>query len=218
MTAFMHEHFLGRILMEGGHITQTQLDAALLGQRSSGRRIGEELIAAGHTSSRQVEAGLSLQHKRITCALALAIGLSPLVLMASVAEAAQVRAALQVSVTVIANARMQVAHQESILRLSAADIARGYVEIPNASRFAILTNSRLGYQIELQALGRLFESVQVGGLGQPVQLGAEGGVIVVRGRPTANPAHTLSFRFKLHPDANAGDHPWPVHLSVRALS
>ena len=205
---------MGNILVANGDITRAQLDAALQRQIQSGLLLGEELVAAGHASKRQVEYGLSLQRKLTACALALAVGLAPLVPSAA---AANDRAALSVSAMVIAKAKLQIEYQAKQITINAADVARGYVEVPAAARFAVVTNSRSGYLMEFHPVGNLFESVRVGGLGNPVQIGPDGGTIVQRGPLPPNFAHELSFRFTLHPDAQPATYPWPLQLSVRAL-
>lgn len=209
---------LGNILVANGDITRAQLDAALHSQVQSGRLLGEELVAAGHASKSQVEDGLSLQRKLIAYALALAVGLAPLApSLVPSAAAAKDSAALSVSVTVIANAKLQVEYQAKQIQINAADVARGYVEVPAAARFSVVTNSRSGYLLEFHPVGNLFESVRVGGLGNPVQFGPDGGTMVQRGPLQPNFAHELSFRFTLHPDAQPATYPWPLQLSVRAL-
>ncbi len=209
------EYALGNILVADGQITRRQLEAALCSQVETGRRIGEELIAAGHVSKSQVEGGLLLQRKLIAYAMAAAAGLTPL-LMTS-AQAGQTSTTMPVSVQVIANARMTSTFQAQQLSISAADIARGYVSVAAAARFSVITNSRTGYLVELYPVGNLFESVQISGMGSAVQLGADGGAIVQRGTPPSHQTHELSFRFSLRPDVLAGSYPWPLQLSVRAL-
>jgi len=209
------EFALGNILIANGYITRPQLENALQQQVKTGRQLGEELITAGHASRGQVESGLLLQHKLTAYALAVTIALSQLV--ATSAEAAQVSTAMAVSVTVVAHAKMQTNFQMTQLKISKSDIARGYVDVPSASRFSVVSNSRSGYLLELDPVGNVFDSVQVNGLGAPVRLGADGGVIVQRGQSTTNFSHELSYRFALRPDAMAGYYPWPLQLSVHAL-
>lgn len=206
---------LGNVLVANGQITRSQLEDALLRQVTSGRRLGEELITAGHASKNQVDEGLFLQRKLIAYALAVTMGLAPL---GPSAEAAQKSAALAVSVTVIANAKLRTHYQAAQLKISAADVARGYVEAPTASRFSVATNSRSGYLMDFHPVSDLFESVHVGGLAQAGHIGAEGGTIVQRGPLSPNGTHELSYRFNLRPDVVPGNYPWPLQLSVRALS
>ncbi len=205
---------LGNILVANGQITRPQLEDTLRRQLGTGRRLGEELITAGHASKGQIESGLLLQRKLIAYVLAVTMGLAPLV---PPAEASQKSLAMPVSVTVIANAKMQTNYQAAQLEITDADVARGYVEVSSASRFSVSTNSRSGYIMEFHPVGNIFESVQVGGLGHVVQLGADGGAIVQRGLLPPNLTHELSFRFNLRSDTLPGSHPWPLLLSVRAL-
>jgi hypothetical protein len=208
---------LGNILIANGQITRTQLDSALLRQAGSGKRLGEELIEAGHVSHGQIEGSLRLQRRLMAYLLSLTVGLAPLATMAPSAEAAQARALMPVSVTVVASARMQSQYQAKEVAITAADVARGHVEISAASRFSVASNSLSGYRIEFHPLSDFFESVSVAGLGNPVKLGADGGTIVQRGPLPPNLTHELSFRFMLRPGTLPGHYPWPLQLAVRAL-
>jgi hypothetical protein len=119
---------------------------------------------------------------------------------------------------VIANAKLNSNYQAAQLKISAADAARGYVEVLAASRFSVATNSRFGYIMDFHAVSDLFESVHVWGLGQSGHIGAEGGTIVQRVPLPPNGTHELSYRFNLRPDVVPGNYPWPLQLSVRVLS
>ena len=211
------KHALGNILVAGGQINRAQLEDALRRQLKSGQRLGEELVNAGHASKGQVESGLMLQRKLVACALAVTVGLMPLAVLVPSAEAAQKSAIISVSVHVIANAKMQTTFQAEQLNITAADVARGYVEVSAASRFSVVTNSRAGYSLEFHPVGTVFDSVQVGGLGNVVQLSGDGGAIVLRGPLPRSLEHELSFRFNLSAQTLPGSYPWPLQLSVRAL-
>jgi hypothetical protein len=189
----------------------------LLRQRESGRLLGEELIEAGHVRKRQVERGLRLQKKLLAYALVLATTLVPLSPLMPIAHAAQRGAAMPVSAMVIANAKLQISYQARQIEISAADVARGAVEVPAAMRFSVTTTKGSGYLMQFHPVGNFFQSVHVDGLGSAVQLGADGGAIVQRGPQTPNQTHELSFRFDLHPDTTPGSYPWPLSLSVHAL-
>jgi hypothetical protein len=216
-TAASGQFALGNILVSSGQITRPQLERALLRQIDTGRRIGEELIEAGDATKAQVERGLLLQKKLIAYALAIAVGVAPLAALVPEAAAGQAGAALAVSATVVASARAQTSHRVTQLQLSAADIARGHVEVPAAVRFSVATSSRSGYVVAFHALGNVFSSVEILGLGDAVQLGADGGAVVVRGPPTAGLTYELGFRFVISQDTVPGIYPMPLQLSVRAL-
>ncbi len=215
VTPVSGEFALGNILVANGQITRSQLELALMQQTKTGRRLGEELIKAGHASSGQVEKGLLIQRKLVAYALAASVGFSPVV--ATTADAAQMSADVGVSVTVVAHAKMQTVFQETQLKISKEDIVRGFVEVASASRFSVSTNSQSGYLLEFYPVGEIFESVQIGGLGSPVHIGADGGAIVQRGQLLANYSHELSFRFTLRPEVVPGNYPWPLQLSVRSM-
>lgn len=208
------EFALGNILVVDDQISRPQLESALLGQTWTGRRLGDELIAAGHASKRQIDEGLTLQRNLIAWALALAMSLGPLATSGSMARAAQTTAFMPVSVTVIANTRMQMLHQAERITISAADIARGHIELPAAAHFLVKTNSPSGYHIDFHALADFFASVEVSGLGQPAHLGPEGGRIVRRGPVPTSISHELGFRFTLRAGTVPGTYPWPLSLSV----
>jgi len=211
------QYALGRILVADGQITPEQLECALRRQAASGLRLGEELIQAGHASRSQVDGGLQMQRKLLAYALVAAVALVPLAVISNAAEAAQKIAALAVSATVVASARVRMDYQATELKIGLADIARGYIEIPVASRFSVRTNSRAGYLMQFHPVGNLFESVQVKGLGELVQLGHDGGAIVQRGTQPPGLTHELSFRFTLSSDTQPGLYPWPLLLTVRPL-
>jgi len=212
-------HFsLGNILVANQSITRDQLEEALRRQLETGRRLGEELIHAGDASRSQISSGLSLQRRLIAWALAITTALAPIAVLVPAAVAGQAGATLAVSVTVIAEAKIQSNHQLTKIEITAADIARGYVEIQSASRFSVFTNSPLGYSVEFHPVGSIFESAQVVGLGRAVQLGADGGTVFVRGPLAPNAMHDLNYRFTLSPDTLPGSYPWPLAFSVHALS
>jgi hypothetical protein len=150
----------------------------------------------------------------IAYALVLATVLAPL--MPS-AHAAQHSAAMPVSAVVVANAKLQTSYQATQIEISAADVARGEVDVPAALRFSVVTNKGSGYLMLFHPVGNLFESVHVDGLRNAVQLGSDGGAIVQRSPQVPNQSHELGFRFSLHPDTTPGTYPWPLMLSVRGL-
>jgi len=205
---------LGNILVASNQITRHQLEVSLRRQVKTGRLLGDELIMSGHASSGLIKNGLSLQRRLISCALAVSVGLAPWV---RPVEAAQESAAMSVSVTVVAHAKIQTEFQATQLNVSEADVARGYVDITGASRFSISTNSHSGYIINFNPVSNIFESVQITGLGSLVQLSADGGSVVQRTPMIKNKSHELSFRFNLNQDVKPGSYPWPLLLSVRAL-
>ena len=65
--------FLGNVLVATGDITREQLADALQLQLKQGGRLGEALVAGGHSSIRQVKRGLGLQRKLVAAVLVIAM-------------------------------------------------------------------------------------------------------------------------------------------------
>jgi hypothetical protein len=207
--------YLGRILVATGQITQHQLAAGLNWQTEHGGRLGEALVATGQATPAQVTHGLTLQRKLIVAALVAALSLASAPAVRE-AHAAQKSASLQVSATVIASAKLQMDHQQAELSVTSADIARGYIDVPAGSRFSVATNSRTGYFVDFHPRVGVFSAVQIEGLGNSVQIGADGGTVAQGAEISPNTPHELSYRFYLRPALDPGNYEWPLLLAVRA--
>jgi hypothetical protein len=206
---------LGNILVATGQITRQQLADALKWQADRGGRLGTSLVACGHANERQVIHGLSLQRKLIVAVLIAAMSLvSAPAVQNAYAEPHTTK--LTVMARVATFFRMQVDHQVAALTITAGDIERGYVEVPAASNFSVITNTQEGYVIDFRPRSDVFRSVLVTGLQSPIEIGAQGGIAaqnVPHGRTTF---HQLGYRFLLRPDLQPGSYPWPLEISVRA--
>jgi hypothetical protein len=135
---------------------------------------------------------------------------------AVVATAAQTRSTIAVSATVQPVVRVQ-QNVNSRLTITAADIQRGYVEVPGAVRMQVSSNSAQGYALDVLPVNNVFSSVVIRGLNGDVMLGADGGAVVQRWQHGQTVSLNLNFQFALRPDVQAGEYSWPVHLSVRPL-
>jgi hypothetical protein len=131
-------------------------------------------------------------------------------------EAEAASTTLRVTATVLSFFRMQVAYQATVLTVTPNDIARGYVEVPAATNFSVVTNTQNGFLIDFRPRSELFNSAVITGLPQPVEIGAQGGSAlynIAHGRTTT---HQLSYRFMLRPDVQPGSYGWPLEISVRS--
>lgn len=140
------------------------------------------------------------QRTAVHSAMLVVIGIGPLAplgFMPAPVQASQAGTTIGVSVQVVSNAILRSEFQERRLSITRTDVDRGYVDAMNASRFSVSTNSRYGYQLVFHCVVDLFDTMQVSGLRAPVQLGAEGGVVVQRGLPSPGAKHDLNFRFFL---------------------
>ena len=203
--------FLGNLLVVTGQITRQQLVDALKHQSDHGGR----LVVCGHATPHQITRGLSLQRKRIVAVLiaALALVSGPAV---QNAQAEGNTAKFTVKARIATFFRMQVEHQTESLTVTASDIARGYVEVPAASNFSVITNTLDGFIIDFRPRGDLFRSALVTGLHGAVEIGNRGGTVLYNAPHGRTSFHQLGYRFMLRPDLQPGNYPWPLEISVRS--
>jgi len=178
------------------------------------RNVSDELLFTRKANQVQADDSTFLQRRLIHYTLAVAIGVGLLVC----SKAAEVFTAVPVSVNVVASAKLQVAYQETNLIVTEKDVLRGYIDIPSAIRFSVLTNSQYGFLVNFYPIGNLFESVEVGGIGAAAHLDESGGTIVQRGLFPPGARYELGFRFKLRAGMQPGKYPWPLQISVQALT
>lgn len=203
---------LGELLVDQGAITSEQLADALERQKTSGRRLGEELIHAGVVKRSVVNRALRMQ-RRIGVAAICTLAVST---MQHDVEAG-VRSQIQVSVTVPAQAISELQTQQPQITLSPADVARGYVDISVGSRLNVSANGRDGYAVDFFPRLTIFKAVQVRSASADARIGPEGGTMIVRGPHGRNMPLELSYRFELREQIPPGTYPWPLQLSVRPL-
>ncbi|MDQ3059421.1 MAG: hypothetical protein M3R45_07815 [Pseudomonadota bacterium] len=129
-------------------------------------------------------------------------------------------AKLIVTATILKRASLEVLAQPGSVRLTAADISRGYVDVPGPLQVAVHNNSADGYMLTFENQGEFIRQTLVRGLGQDVQLDALGGSVVMQsasGRGMQRITLHLGFRFALADSARQGVYAWPMRLSVIAL-
>lgn len=138
-------------------------------------------------------------------------------LCAQPAAAEQADARAQVTARVNAMARADLASGPTRLEISAADIARGFVEVREPQQLFITSNSRAGVMVEFHTLLPIFTGMAVNGCGDNVQLSAEGGAVAVRVPSPRDLPLAISYRFMLSPGVQPGSYAWPVSLAVQPL-
>lgn len=139
--------------------------------------------------------------------------------MPLVASISSDEAKLTVSAIVLKRASLQVLSQPASVVVTAADIARGYVEVPSPLQLKVQSNSQGGYMLIFDSQGAFMHQTLVRGLGNDVQLDAAGGSIAQRasGRGMYQTILALGFRFVLAESAREGIYAWPMRLSVVPL-
>lgn len=143
----------------------------------------------------------------VVCALATAFA-------AGGAFAASNQATMTVSATVMARAMVTTQYQSSDLVITTADVARGYVDAPNATSIRVRTNSANGYLLTFEANQPLFTAVQVSGAGDQVSIAAGGGWVLEPFTATTV-GMVLSYRFSLAPGVQPGSYAWPLEITAR---
>jgi len=132
-------------------------------------------------------------------------------------QAGERSAEIAVSVTVMARTLIDAESSPQQLEVSAADVARGYVEVPGATQLVVTNTNRRGYLLSVWPQVQVFSAVMVRNGDSQAELGADGGEIFER-RWGQTLALALDFRFMLAPGVKPGVYPWPVKLQVSPLT
>jgi hypothetical protein len=125
---------------------------------------------------------------------------------------------LRVAARVASFFRVQMAHQADSLTITESDIRRGYIDFYAATQFSVATNVATGFAVDFQPTSDIFVSVKVTGLQTPTEFGASGGSALQNGQRASVSSHRLDYRFYVRQDASPGAYPWPMTISVHAVS
>lgn len=152
-------------------------------------------------------AGRFLPAMATTLAL-LALGVSGTVLASSTS------ALMSVRVQVLARTLLNIESQPPSLVLTAADLARGYVEVPAVSRIRVRSNDPNGYLLAFDVTAGPFTAIEVTGLGPAARISANGGWLARPFAGTQPVTSELTYRFLLASNVQPGTYAWPVSLSA----
>ena len=138
-------------------------------------------------------------------------------LKASFAEAGGLKIAI--SATVQKHASLKMLTQPSSVVVTAADIAKGYVDVPAPASIQIRSNTQDGYLLMFESQGDFMRQTVVRGLANDVQISMAGGGVAqnMAGKGMRQAQFDLGFRFLLAESARQGVYPWPIRLSVTPL-
>jgi len=122
---------------------------------------------------------------------------------------------LAVRAVVARHAEVHIAQPASIT-VTAADVARGYLDLPAPMQVVVRGNMREGYCLLFERSGDEVGDVQVRGLGQPLVVGANE---AMSERPAPGAGYwreqlSLQLRIALAPQAVPGEHAWPLRISL----
>ena len=212
---------LGELLVATGQITREQLEDVLERQKLSKKKIGELLVEAGYLKPEQIDHSLRIQQKLVTAALIAALSMMNLIGAVPEAHAggSVMSAKITISAQVLEHTSMNLVSQAQELTVTNADIQRGFINIPAASRISVKSNNPAGYLLTFEVMSGplpLFASVQVNVGGREVQLSPSGGWVplpYVRGGAVLD----VSYRFMLSKHAQPGTYTWPLIASVNPM-
>ena len=124
-----------------------------------------------------------------------------------------------VSATVQKHTSLKELTQPLSVVVTAADIAKGYVDVPTPASVQVRSNTQDGYLLVFESQGEFMRQTVVKGLANDVQFSAAGGGVAqnTAGKGMRQPQIDLGFRFVLAESARQGVYPWPMRLSVSPL-
>ena len=210
---------LGEILVATGKITRQQLDEALNRQKHTHRKLGEQLIEAGHLLHSGLSEALHLQQKLVATALIAVLSLGSLTLAqpASATEGSgptSVSRHLDFKVVIPDVLNLKVLNQTRTLNVTSEDVARGYVDVAAGTNLEIVSTIRSGFQLQFRFQVPDFREAEVRGLHEDIVVGAEGASLANHAGRGLRARYELNYRFKLQADMRTGVYPWPLQISA----
>jgi len=150
-------------------------------------------------------------NKKITASLMLAA-----VTATMPAFAASNSAQLTVSVEVVARTIMTVDSEPGAVEITATDVARGYVEVPQAVLFHVRSNAINGYTMQFEPIGYPFSRADIN-WGNTAATVGEDGTWLTRPYQQGSTAGALNVRLMISPSAMPGSYAWPVRVAANSL-
>jgi hypothetical protein len=124
------------------------------------------------------------------------------------------RAQFTVAVTVPVRVQLEVIEQPTELRLSAEDVARGYLDV--SARYRVRHNDRGGYLLRIVPVSGLAQRIEVHGLGTDLVL-SDAAIDVYRPGNEFQQDLAVRFRFVLDEAIHPGTFALPVSLTATPL-
>src|SRR5579859_5887154 len=116
---------------------------------------------------------------------------------------------MHVSVEVLARTLFTIDSQPASVSVTADDVARGYVDVPSAIAFHVLSNARNGYQIEFQPVAGPFTQAQVSWSNATATFGTDGSWIA-QPYTQGTTYGSMSVHLAIAPGTSPGTYSWPV--------
>jgi len=125
-------------------------------------------------------------------------------------------ATLAVSVQVVARTILTVDSQPSGVQVTADDVARGYVELPQSVLFHVRSNATNGYTVQFEPVSYPFNRADVSWGTTTASVGSDGAWLT-QGYQQGTQTGTLSVRLSLAPGTQPGSYAWPVRFDAGSL-
>jgi hypothetical protein len=135
----------------------------------------------------------------------------------SVTGTSRAQAGVDVRIVIPAFVRTRSQSDPVEVPIGEADVARGYVDLDEATSLVLTSNSPTGYTMAVAFDERLVSRVAVRIDGRVLEAAAPG-EIHVASRMIVDKALRLGYRLFLAPGASAGVHRWPVMLRFAPTS
>jgi hypothetical protein len=132
------------------------------------------------------------------------------------AAAGSFSAQMQVSVRVIARTILSVDRQPTTVQITAGDVARGYVDIPQVIAFRIRSNAVNGYALQFEPVAAPFSRAEITWNGVVMVIGHESNWMNREYHRGAT-SGVLNVRLLLAPTTQPGSYPWPIRLTAASL-
>src|SRR5207245_8409303 len=123
---------------------------------------------------------------------------------------------LSVSVEVIARTILTVDAQPATIDITASDIARGYIEVPQAVRFRVRSNAANGYSVRFEPMEFPFRSASIAWDNALTTVGAEGSWISKR-YEQGTKTGAINVKLNLAPGTQPGTYAWPVRFDANPM-
>jgi hypothetical protein len=123
---------------------------------------------------------------------------------------------MSVSVQVIARTILTMESQPATVEVTSADVARGYVEMPQAVAFRVRSNASNGYAVQFEPVAYPFARAEVIWGNAVATVGAEGAWLT-RPSQQGTTVGTMNVRLTLAPGTGPGSYSWPVRFAANSL-
>jgi hypothetical protein len=138
------------------------------------------------------------------------------VILIAPAYAASTSAQLSISVEVVARTILTIDSQPANIEITAADVARGYVDVPQAMAFRVRSNAINGYTVQFDPMSYPFSRADINWGNTSATVGADG-TWLTRPYQQGTTAGSLNVRLTLSANASPGSYSWPVRVAANSL-